>query len=609
MKKKNIITIILIVWIFNPTICSQVENRVLAKIGSDVITVEDFKDRFEFMPHLNYTNNNIDTVKKEFLYSLIAEKLWAKAADEMGLNTIESVKLSLKTLQNFFVKDELYKQEVDSKIVIAEQEIATGLSRVNRILDVDLISSQDSLLINKFYDLALNISNMDSLINLFGLKKTRYEIKYGSLQDSNIENIIYSLKLNQISAPINIKGQWLVIKLLNDENDKTIIPGTDHAKNLVIKKLKDQKAQIIGRKFLDNLLYGKSVTADKKLFELITEYLFEVLKNRYNSKDSLKKIQLEEIDILNVQRRINKNDLESNFIHLEDNHITINYFLYYLIYQKINFALLTLKDVKQTLNLAIKQFIEDLILAEEGKKRGLENSYTAKHDLKLWKEYYLAEVLMNSYTDSIKISDYDVDNFIKLKIDSSVGKIQVNIIEILTDNLDDVEKIFSDINNGTRFEDLASIYNKREWTKKSNGEWGFFNADFAGEIGRIAVNMQIGQIYGPLKVPEGYSVFKLIAKRTDESNQINSSFEEDKKFIRLKLALKKMDDLINEKTIYFAKKYNISVDDQLLKSIETSELNTFTYRLIGFGGKIAAFPITIPVFKWYYDFKNQKEIP
>ena len=34
-----------------------------------------------------------------------------------------------------------------------------------------------------------------------------------------------------------------------------------------------------------------------------------------------------------------------------------------------------------------------------------------------------------------------------------------------------------------------------------------------GEIGRIASTMNVGDIYGPLELKEGYSIFKLIDKQ------------------------------------------------------------------------------------------------
>ena len=81
------------------------------------------------------------------------------------------------------------------------------------------------------------------------------------------------------------------------------------------------------------------------------------------------------------------------------------------------------------------------------------------------------------------------------------------------------------------------------------------------------------------------------------------------KLIRVKIALSKMDNLINDKTVLLAKKYKISIDEQILKTLKTTGLNTFTYRFIGFGGKIAAFPITIPMYEWYKEYELRKEIP
>ena len=142
---------------------AQNETEVLAKIGSDKITVEEFQNRFDFMPHLNYSSSNIDSVKKEFLYSLVAEKLWALEADELQIDTIESVKLSLKSLEKLFVKDELYKREVESKINITGEEISIGLSRVTRILEMNIVASPDSQKIWNLYDELLASDNFDSI--------------------------------------------------------------------------------------------------------------------------------------------------------------------------------------------------------------------------------------------------------------------------------------------------------------------------------------------------------------------------------------------------------------------------------------------------------------
>ncbi len=604
------INIIFILILFSRISSAQNENEVLAKIGSDAITVEQFQNRFDFMPHLNYSNSNIDSIKKEFLYSLVAEKLWALEADELQIDTIESVKLSLKSLEKLFVKDELYKREVESKIVVTANEIKTGLTRVTRILNALIITSPDSEKIWKFYNSFQAGASFDSVLVSLKMPQKPFEVKYGSFEDEAMEEILYSLKLNEISKPIKSKNNWFIFQLVSDEQDLSIDPSKDHAKNIVIKKLRDRKAQKLGRAYLDKLFIGKSINADRRLFDIMSDKLLDILivRTGKTKSDSLIDVQLLEADIKKVLSSLNPVDLNAAFINLDPDPATIKDFLYYTIYQKVFFDSFSSIKFKQSLNRIVKKFIEDELISREGFKNGLDKLPSVKNDLQIWKNYYLSEVLMNSYADSITITDDDMERLITEEKDLP-GSLQVNIREILTENIEDAEKVLNELNDGKDFESLVNIYNQRAWTKKSNGEWGFFNPSKAGEIGRIAAGMDIGQIYGPIKVNEGYSIFKLIDKKSQSGIQNTVLDKDSLKFIKVKLALGKMDNLINEKTVSLARNYKISIDEQLLQKVKTSEINTFTYRFIGFGGKIAAFPITIPMYEWHEQYKQIKEIP
>lgn len=589
---------------------AQSDSDVLAKIGSKEITVEEFKNRFDFMPHLNYSDANIDSIKKEFLYSLIAEKLWALEADELQIDTIETIKYSLHSLQSLFVKDELYKQEVESKIVITNDEISKGLSRVTRVLSTLILTFPDSSKIWNLYNAFQTGMSFDSMIIVTGMPQKPFEVKYGSFEDEVMEDILFSLRLNEISKPVKSKNNWFVFKIVDDQQDISIDPSKDHAKNIVIKKLRDRKAQKLGRAYLDKLFIGKSINADRRLFDLMSDKLLDILivRTGKTKSDSLIDVQLLEADIKKVLSSLNPVDLNAAFINLDPDPATIKDFLYYTIYQKVFFDSFSSIKFKQSLNRIVKKFIEDELISREGFKNGLDKLPSVKNDLQIWKNYYLSEVLMNSYSDSITITDDDMERLISEEKDLP-GSLQVNIREILTENIDDAEKVLNELNDGKEFDSLVNIYNQREWTKQSGGEWGFFNPSKAGEIGRIAAGLVIGQIYGPIKVNEGYSIFKLIDKKSQSGIQNTVLDKDSLKFIKVKLALGKMDNLINEKTVSLAKKYKISIDEQLLQKVKTSEINTFTYRFIGFGGKIAAFPITIPMYEWHEQYKQIKEIP
>ena len=279
---KSFITckIIFSVLIFPVTTSAQNESNAIAKIGSDKIIVEEFQNRFDFMPHLNYSSSNIDSIKKEFLYSLVAEKLWALEADELQIDTIESVKLSMKSLEKLFVKDELFKEEVESKVNLTSSEISTGLYRVTRILTTLIITTPDSQKAIRLFNDFQTGESFDSVLVSMKMPQKPFEVKYGSFEDEGMEEILFSLKLNEISKPVISKNNWFIFKLVSDEQDLSIDPSKEHARNIVIKKLRDRKAQKLGRAYLDKLLSGKSLTADRKLFDLMSDTLLETLKER-----------------------------------------------------------------------------------------------------------------------------------------------------------------------------------------------------------------------------------------------------------------------------------------------------------------------------------------
>jgi hypothetical protein len=81
---------------------------------------------------------------------------------------------------------------------------------------------------------------------------------------------------------------------------------------------------------------------------------------------------------------------------------------------------------------------------------------------------------------------------------------------------------------------------------------------------------------------------------------------EKKSIVKTQLELNRLQNILTKKTIEYAKKYSVQIYDQVIDNFELSELNTFTYMLIGFGGRIAAFPITIPMYEWYYLMQNEK---
>src|SRR3990172_6349651 len=181
--------------------------------------------------------------------------------------------------------------------------------------------------------------------------------------------------------------------------------------------------------------------------------------------------------------------------------------------------------------------------------------------------------------------------------------LEVNDLEILTDSLEVIESVLSDLERGMDFRKLAIIHTKRAWTRNNGGEFGFFPITMYGDIGRIAAQMNVGDIYGPIKLPEGYSVFELIGKR-ESAIDTTLSFKESKEEIRKNLIYKKLSDFFIDYTLKLANKYGVTINEQILNTISVSDLNMFVYRYMGFGGRINAVPMALPFTEWVLPWKR-----
>ena len=76
----------LIIFIFSILLGNvQLSDQVLAKVGEEVITLNDFIERSEYTPRPLYCNGNSNIEKRIILNSLIGEKLFSNEINDKTL--------------------------------------------------------------------------------------------------------------------------------------------------------------------------------------------------------------------------------------------------------------------------------------------------------------------------------------------------------------------------------------------------------------------------------------------------------------------------------------------------------------------------------------------
>ena len=593
-------------------LAQNIDQNTIATIGNDIISADEFIERYELTPQL-YAGmiGAEESAKKEFLYSIIAEKLWALEAESIGLGKSELITSTYRAIEKMYVRDELYREEILNKVHISDEYLAEAFLRNSLILNLNYIFSTDFSEIEAIYEQLKSGVNFYSILLSrpeSKLQEAPYTISYGQM-DKSVEDKLYNLKLGEITEPVKAPNGWYIFKLLSIQ-EKTIenVEQAQAEEKYVLKVAKQTIIDSLYNVFFSTFFKDVKAETNKELLFELSDLIIESLRNR-SQRDSISsndKIYLTSDDLYDIEDDLGAKKLNAVFIRLDDKPETIDDFMQELAIEKFYVDSLDTDHIRGRLNYYVRKFIEHELFAREGYKRGLQNLPEVRRETDMWKSYYLSEALRKEIIDSIEVTDEEVNNYILEKGGDSLSSVEVKIIELLTDDLDVIQLVLDELNSGADFRELAAEYTIREEAKNNNGELGYFNINEFGEIGRKAAAMNIGDMYGPIKVPEGYSLFELIDKK-EMTELPTNNYTMEREQIKVEIKNKKYYDTMIDKTVELANKYNFSINQEILNSVEVLNTTTVVYRIFGFGGKLLAVPMTVPNYNWVKPWLEQKE--
>lgn len=591
---------------------SFMDNSV-ARVGNISISDKEFLERYEMTPGINrHRKSTVESQKIEFLFSLVAEKLWSLEALSRRMDTTEVIKFTTNAFEKMFIRDALFKKEIQEKIVVSENELSVGLKRNSSKLYVRFLFSYDIEEINNLHKLLQNGVPFDSILiesPEYEEQITPVEIVFGQM-DESVEEILFNLKINDFTRPVLTPDGWYIFYLVNKSEE--ILAGSNDREDAIktVRKTLEARKLIEQQKiFYAEFFRDKKVDIDPELFEILAKNvssLFEYKKKNLFIKDG-DLINLEPADVLKMEEVFGEKLLSKTFIMLDEDPISFKEYLRSLIFDGYNSTEYKINYIRASLDNRIRRDVEKELLSREGKERGYGNLPEVRNEVEMWRQNYLFQILKDGFRDSVEVSEEEVYNFYLKNNQPEFYPMLVNIIEILTDSIEIVENIFNELNTGLDFKDLAKKYNKREWSKKNNGEYGLFPITQHGDIGRIAATMNVGDVYGPLKLKEGYSIFKLIDKQ-DEKIIPPKPFEKFKDQYKQDLTYQKLYKKMTDFTYGLAVKYGVSLNLGNLEQIKVTSLPSFGMRFLGFGGKMTAVPIIAPNVEWAEQWiKNQQQ--
>ncbi|MFA6598621.1 MAG: peptidylprolyl isomerase [Ignavibacteriaceae bacterium] len=607
--KKNILLFLLIIVLQTHFCQAQKKDEPVAKIGNETITSDEFKTRYELLPHPSATYKDSDSLKKEFLASLIAEKLWALEAKDMHFDTLKLYQNLLKPIEKMFLRDALYKQEVESKFKITDLDLIRGKARAQITLKVLILSAIDSAESYAMYKKLTKGVPFDSLLKKrpdFALQREPVPITFGKMDEEWMEDSLYRMKPNTFSKPMKNKSGWFIFKLV-DKVDGNVDRSPSIAEN-VKNIIRARRGRVYGGEFLNKLLKGKQVPFNPDIVRGLPDKMLESFEKRRqaNPADSVN-LHFTETDLAYLSSLYGDETLAKPIAMMKTDPPTLSDFFYYLLVEDFTIKKVTKQNIIAALQQKLNDFVQHELITREAQSRGLGNLPEVKKDIRMWRENYLAQFMKKVFVDSSRVTDDDAYQYYLQKTGNQVAGIKVNLLEIFLDNLDTVQTVLKEISQGNDFKILAEKYNLRKSTQVQNGEFGWQYTSQLGEIGKIAESMQEGEVYGPLKVENGYSIFKLLGKK-EAQDSIKESFQTSKEQLKEDLFAKHLYENVNKGTARLAQKFGVSLFDETLKNLDVTEVNMFVYRFMGFGGRITGVPYTLPNYEWQNVWQKEKKL-
>ncbi len=577
------------------------ENKILARIGDRVITDQEFRVRYELTPQLFRENRRIDTeLKLEFLYSLIAEKLLAKYGEETRLDTSAVVKESLKYFEEMFVRDALYKKVIrDNAKSKADSLLSFYLDNANNV-QMTYIFSLDETEIRNIHKLIRMGVAFDSLFTeLKTGKNDTVIVSIGDLSDS-IEDQLFPLPDGSVSDPIKMEDGWYIFKILKRYNPvfyKTKGWENDYKTSERIAK---ERAELeLYDMFINNFFRNKEMRVNSKHLRNLSSKIFSILESRYLRDGSSPPYSLLISDIPFIKHNLGVDTLSLTIVDLGDKKYSVGDFLSFMRFDIFSVDTMETRYVFNTLSNKLRKYVEYKLLASEGYKMGLQNSFEVKSQLQMWKDNYYMQLVTSTFIDSANITDQEVLAYSRNNANSIKTK-KVKILQIFSDNLETIDKILAEVETGIDFKELAKRYSINELVQNSI-ESGYFSITENGEIGRIADRMKIGEIYGPLKIDNKFLIFKLIDVIEDSSKVSYTSSDE----LKRELGYLKKQNSYNNFISNLAAKYDLKLFPSILNDVQVTSHQSIIYNYLGFGGRILAVPLLNVNMDWVPEWKNK----
>ena len=575
LRVSNLILIILSIFAFSNCEKANVPESVVALVGNDPIhgkiSEKDFVYSYELTPSLAANLTGL-AAKKAHLDLMIDKKLMALEGLKRGLARDEKVFIPLKWYEEKAIRQQLYREVVRGKVKITDEELRDAFEKSEttvRLRHLPAKTREDAMqfrekLLNggSFYDLA-GRAFKDSILASNG-GDLGY-VSFGDM-DEAIEQAAFSLKIGQISEPVKSKWAYHIIRVEQKKRNAILTENQfARSKYRLGKIIRRRKETGIADKYIKDFMNPRHV----RVYGPSILFLVEKAKPHANSILPAEAPKLRDSEIGKIRHSVEEH-LQEVIVEFDGGQWTIGDFL-----EKLK---LVHPDARPTmtsranLKVVVARMVRDEFLAQEGYRRGLQNSDYVKKEVQHWQEELVFNRMRKMLLDTVTVSESEMNDFYAKNRSKYVEPVRVNIREIFVNDEGLANDLLKRIKTGENFGELAKKNSLRKWAASKGGEFGFFGAGMHGKVGKLALAKNAGDLAGPYEIDDptygpGFSIFKVFEKKEERYRTL----QEVKKQVEEDALAAKQNKVLTNFLDDLKKEYKIEIKEKLLDRIQTTD--------------------------------------
>ncbi|HNR67622.1 MAG TPA: hypothetical protein PKN04_07750 [bacterium] len=368
----------------------QTKDRVLARIGSRTITVDEFIRRAELAVRPPYCRGDNMVHKKIVLNSLIAEKLFAlETADSAAVWREERFQFYLQGRKEQEMR-RIFYENLRSNVLLKESEIASAFSQAGRIVEVDcLVLPPDVDIPADSAAIALHLSSRDTLV--------RRRISWSDPLSLPMHDALFQDRptAGSLVGPISISdGSHLIMRVAGWLDQPALSEQEEiRRRQAVREKLIERKTAVLWEKEVADLLKDKTMHLDRQGFDLLVKILQPLYFDKTAEQPEIL-AQLQTDDQMPARLGSQMAEFADQKVYDFDGRaVSLGEFARSLQVHPLVFRekKIPVSQFPQHLRLALADLVRDQQITREAYRRGLDLDPQVKRETQLWQDALLAQ--------------------------------------------------------------------------------------------------------------------------------------------------------------------------------------------------------------------------